>query len=246
MADDKFNIDDDDEGGGEWLNTYADLVTLLLCFFVLLYSMSTIDNKKFKQVIAAFNSMGIMGQSGSINPESSAGDSMSNLDIYNAIDVQQEQEMNDIYKKVKELIDKKGLSQDVQVEQVDEGVLLRFKDKVLFDSGEAVLKSDSISTLEKLADILREHNNTILIEGHTDNVPISNSKFKDNWELSTERAISVVRYFTQELPADKRLDPKKFEIMGFGEHKPIAPNDNAQNRQKNRRIEVTIKNKKAS
>lgn len=240
MADNNFNVDDDDDAGGEWLSTYGDLVTLLLCFFVLLYSMSTIDNQKFKKVIAAFNSMGILGQSGSINPESSSGDSMSNLDIYNAIDVQQQEEMDNIYKKVKDLVDAKGLAEDVDVEKVDAGVLLRFKDEVLFDTGQAELKDNSKNTLQKLAEILRQHNKNIRIEGHTDNVPIRNSRFRSNWELSAARAISVVRFFTEELPEGQRFDSKIFEVAGYGEHRPIAPNDSEQNRQKNRRIEVTI------
>lgn len=236
MAD--FNIDDDDAGGGEWLNTYADLVTLLLCFFVLLYSMSIVDLEKFKKAAGSLNaSIGSSTQSGGM--DSSIGDSISDLNVYNAIDVQQE--MDGIYKEVKELVEEKGLSEDVQVEQVSEGVLLRFKDEILFDSGKAELKSEAINTLSKLADILRKHNKNILVEGHTDDVPVTNGRFKDNWDLSAARAAGVVRYFTQGLPEGKRFDPKIFEIIGYGEYKPIAPNNDAQNRQKNRRIEVTIR-----
>lgn len=241
MADNNFNVDDDDDaGGGEWLATYGDLVTLLLCFFVLLYSMSTIDNKKFKKAIAAFNSMGIVGQSGSINPDSSAGDSISDLDIYNAIDVQQQAEMDNIYEKVKELVEDKGLTENVDVEKVDAGVLLRFKDKVLFDTGQADLKDESKNTLERLAEILRHYDKNIRIEGHTDNIPIKNSNFKSNWYLSAARAISVVRFFTEDLPEAERFDSKRFEVSGYGENRPIVPNNSDQNRQKNRRIEVTI------
>jgi len=80
----------------------------------------------------------------------------------------------------------------------------------------------------------------IRIEGHTDNVPIKTSMFRSNWELSTARAISVVRYFTEELPADQHIEPRKFEVSGYGEYHPIAPNDTPQNKQKNRRIELTI------
>lgn len=235
-----FNVDDDDEsGGGEWLNTYADLVTLLLCFFVLLYSMSTLDNQKFKKAIAAFSSMGIMGQSGSITPGSSVGDSISNLDVNNAIDVQQE--MDSIYSQVKELVDEKGLDEDVEVEQVEAGVLLRFKDEILFDTGRADLKPNVKSTLNKLGEILKKHNKEIRVEGHTDNVPIKNSSYKSNWELSSARAISVVKYFTEELPSEQRFDPKNFEVSGYGEYHPIVPNNSEKNRQKNRRIEITIR-----
>ncbi len=235
MAD--YNIDeDDDAGGGEWLATYGDLVTLLLCFFVLLFSMSTVDNQKFKKVISALNSIGIMGQSGSL--KENVGESISDLNIYNAIEVQEE--MDDIYSKVKEIVDSKGLTQDVQVEKVGPGVLLRFKDEILFDVGQADLKANAKNTLQRIGEILKAHDKNIRIEGHTDNVPINTSRFRSNWELSTSRAISVVRYFTEELPAEQRLDPKKFEVSGYGEYHPIAANDSEQNRQKNRRIEITI------
>jgi chemotaxis protein MotB len=234
MAD--FNMDDDDAGGGEWLATYGDLVTLLLCFFVLLYSMSTIDNAKFKKAIQAFNSMGIAGQSGSITPGN--GDVVEQFNVYNAIEVQQE--MESIYKEVKELVDSKGLDKDVQVEKVDAGVLLRFKDEILFDVAQADLKENAKSTLNRLGDILRKYNKMIRIEGHTDNVPIKTSKFRSNWELSTARAISVVRYYTEEIAAEQRINPQKFEVSGYGEYHPIAANDTPQNKQKNRRIELTI------
>jgi len=235
MAD--FNIDDDDSNSGEWLNTYADLVTLLLCLFVLLYSMSIVDIAKFKKAAGSLNSIGSPSDTSGV--DSSVGNSIAGLDVYNAINVQQE--MEGIYKEIKELVAEKGLSEDVQVEEISEGVLLRFKDEILFDSGEALLKDEAKNTLKKLADILRKHNKQILVEGHTDNVPIKNKKFKDNWELSAARAINVVRYFTEELPEGKRFDPKVFEVIGYGEYKPIAPNDTAENRQKNRRIEVTIR-----
>jgi chemotaxis protein MotB len=234
MAD--FNMDDDDAGGSEWLATYGDLVTLLLCFFILLFSMSTVDNQKFKRAISALNSMGIMGQSGSVS--SNVGDSLSNLDVYNAIDVQEE--MDDIYSKVKEVVDTKGLSEDIKVEKIGPGVLLRFKDDILFDPGQAELKPNVKNTLLKLGEILRSHDKRIRIEGHTDNVPINTNKFRSNWELSTARAISVVKYFTEEIPAEQQINPKSFEVSGYGEYHPIAPNDTDQNKQKNRRIEVTI------
>lgn len=231
-----YNMDDDDVGGSEWLATYGDLVTLLLCFFILLYSMSIMDIAKFKKAAGSLNGMGITGQSGSMN--SNVGDTISNLDILNAIDVQEE--MDDIYSKIKAIVDSKGLSEDVQVEKVGPGVLLRFKDEILFDVGQADLKANAQSTLQRIGEILKAHDKNIRVEGHTDNVPINTSKFRSNWELSTSRAISVVKYFTEELTVEERIDPKKFEVSGYGEYHPIAANDSEQNKQKNRRIEITI------
>lgn len=231
---DNYNADDDDEGGGsEWLATYGDLVTLLLCFFVLLYSMSVVDSVKFKQAAQSLSEMGIMFQSGNINP--GVGESIAELNV----DVIEKQ-MDDIYKEVKDIVDSAGLINDVEVKKVDKGVLLRFKDEILFDVGKADLKPNAKDNLNKLAKVLRKYNKIIKVEGHTDNIPISNSQYRSNWELSTARAISVVRYFTEQSPKGDRLDPKLFEVSGYGEYRPIAPNNTDQNKQKNRRIEITI------
>jgi chemotaxis protein MotB len=234
---DNYNIDEDEGGGSEWLATYGDLVTLLLCFFILLYSMSIMDLAKFQKAAGSLNSsLGAPAQT--TGTDSTIGDSIANLNVYNAIEVQQE--MDDIYSKVKELVDSRDLSKDVQVEQVAAGVLLRFKDEILFDVAQADLKPNAKNTLQKLGEILRTYDKSIRIEGHTDNVPINTSRFRSNWELSTARAISVVRYFTEELPQDQRIIPTKFEVSGYGEYHPIANNDSEQNKQKNRRIEITI------
>jgi chemotaxis protein MotB len=257
MDDDDFSSAD--EGGGssnEWMNTYADLVTLLLCFFVLLYSMSTLDNQKFRKAVAAFNSMGIMGQAGTINP--GAGDSLSSLDIYNAIQMDEilqsidedgseqsqeersQKEMNSIYAQVKKLVDEGGLSKDIYLEKVGEGVLLRFKDEFLFATGQADLRPNVKTILGQIGAILKEHDKMIKIEGHTDNIPINTSRFPSNWELSTARAISVIKYYTEELPYGQRLNPERLEASGYGEYHPIGTNDSEANRQKNRRVEIII------
>jgi len=233
---DNYNMDDDDGGGNEWLATYGDLVTLLLCFFILLYSMSVVDTAKFKQAAESLNNMGIMLQTGGVNPD--IGNSISDLDVYSA--KSGEKQIDDIYKEVKDIIDSGGLTKDVEVKRVEKGVLLRFKNEILFDVAQADLKPNAKDNLSKLGKVLRKHNKAIKVEGHTDNVPISNSEYRSNWELSTARAISVVRYFTEELPSNQRLNPKNFEVSGYGEYHPIAPNNNDENKQKNRRIEITI------
>ncbi|MDW8801884.1 OmpA family protein [Clostridium sp. A1-XYC3] len=234
--DDKFKFNDDDDGGGgnEWLATYGDLVTLLLCFFILLYSMSSVDSHKFKAIKASLSDIGVAEQKESLNP--SVGDSISKIDTAQAT-----KDMNNIYKQVKKVVDEKGLKSQVTISNRDDGILLQFQDEFLFDIGKAVLKDNSRSLLRQIASILREYNKQVKIEGHTDNIPIKNSEYKSNWELSTARAISVVRLFTDELPEGERLDAKKFEVSGYGEHHPVALNDSEEGRHKNRRIEIFIK-----
>lgn len=234
---DKFNLDDDGSGGGDWMNTYADLVTLLLCLFILLYSMSIVDQDKFKKAAGSLNQMGIFGESGDM--QSNVSDTISDFNSYEPIIVTSE--MDSIYKEVVELVKSGGFSESVDVERLESGVLLRFKDNFLFDVGRAELKPNVKTNLNKIGDILRKYNKNIRVEGFTDNVPIHNSDFRSNWELSTARAISVVRYYTEELPKGKNFNPEIFEVTGYGEYHPLAPNNSEANRQKNRRIEITIK-----
>jgi chemotaxis protein MotB len=236
---DDFNMDSDDEGSGnEWLATYGDLVTLLLCFFVLLFAMSNIDARKFKAAIASFQGTGITGL---IQGDSSnTGDSI--LDLFPSSSPSDAAEMQKLYDEVKELIATEGLNTDISLEASQKGVMLVFKDDLLFAPGSAQLKPTVKSTLSSLGEILKQYDRRIRIEGHTDNVPINNSTFPSNWELSTARAISVVKYFTEELNPSERFNAKSFEVAGFSEYAPVAPNDTAENRQRNRRIEIIVLN----
>lgn len=127
---------------------------------------------------------------------------------------------------------------EVKVEMMERGLVITFVAEVLFDSGKAVLKGDSLNKLEKVSNVLnttvRELN--VGIEGHTDNVPIKYSGWKSNWELSTARALSVVHYLVEE----EGLDPTRLSATGYGEYHPIADNSTKEGRQKNRRVEIVI------
>jgi chemotaxis protein MotB len=233
---DKFNLndDDDDAGGNEWLATYGDLVTLLLCFFVLLYSMSTIDIQKFKTLVDSMQNIGMVSEKGSII--TSTGDSIANMDAI--IDTKKE---NNIYSQIEKIVEEKGLKSEVFVSKDEEGVLLRFNDEILFDSGKAVLKPTAKAMLKQIGQILKQHSASVKVEGHTDNVPIKNGLYADNWELSVARAISVLKFYTHEVPENERLKAENFEVSGYGEFHPVAPNNSQENRRKNRRIEILIK-----
>ena len=128
-------------------------------------------------------------------------------------------------------------NKQVKVEMQDKGLVITFVSEVLFDSGKAKLRKDSYSKLGKVADVL---NTTVAdlnvgIEGHTDNQPIKRSGWKSNWELSTARALSVLHYLSDKSVAEARL-----EAIGYGEYRPVAPNDSREGRQKNRRVEIVI------
>jgi chemotaxis protein MotB len=240
--DDDFNTDSEEESGGnEWLATYGDLVTLLLCFFVLLFAMSSVDARKFAAAAGSVNSSFAGGSAVGMEQ---GGESVINL-VETPIedtseDTIKEKAADEIYSEVKKIIDSENLDSEIAVKKSESGVLLTFRDDLLFDKGEAVLKSGVKQTLYSLGNILKKYNNKVRIEGHTDNTPIKNNYFESNWELSTSRAISVVKYYTEELPENERISANIFEVAGLGEYSPVAPNDTAENRQKNRRIEIII------
>lgn len=231
----------DDSGGltgNEWLATYSDCVTLLLTFFVLLYSMSSVDAAKVKAISKAFSVMS--GQS---------GDTFLQYDIYegsqpiiggessseNTVEGNYNGNQT-MYKDVKEFLDENGLSSTVNIAEDERGVILQVKDNILFESGQATLIADSQEVLDKISALISTLPNSIIIEGHTDNVPISNSKYETNWELSTERAVTVVRYFIEK----NNQDPSRFSVAGYSEFRPDVENNSDENRAKNRRVNILI------
>jgi len=141
----------------------------------------------------------------------------------------------------KDLLENK-LSQEIKDKKVslkmeEKGLVITFVAEVLFDSGKAKLRNDSLPILDKVVSILKEDvpDNDIGIEGHTDNQPIRYSKWKSNWELSAHRALSVLHYLEE-----KGVNPKKLSAIGYGEYRPVAPNDTPAHRQLNRRVEIVI------
>lgn len=242
---DNFNQEpDDNEDNNGWLATYSDLVTLLLCFFVLLFSMSSIDNGRFKNVVASFASafsLGVIDGGGNSIIDL---DTLSNIDYSDKVpktsQAPEDKEMSNLYTDLRKLINEKGLSSYINLESDQKGLLLVFRDDLLFDQGKANLKPSVRDLLFSIANILKDYDKKIRIEGHTDDIPIKNKHFASNWELSAARAISVVKYFTEELPPNHRMPPNRFEVAGLAEFSPVAPNDTAENKQKNRRIEIII------
>lgn len=231
----------DDSGGltgNEWLATYSDCVTLLLTFFVLLYSMSSVDAAKVEAISQAFSVM-----------SGKSGDTFLQYDMYEGSQpiiggessIENTLEGNydgnqTMYKDVKEFLDENELNSTVNIAEDERGVILQVKDNILFESGQATLIADSQEILDKISDLISTLPNSIIIEGHTDNIPISNSKYESNWELSTERAVTVVRYFIEK----NNQDPSRFSAAGYGEFRPDVENNSDENRAKNRRVNILI------
>jgi chemotaxis protein MotB len=225
------------ENAERWLLTYADLITLLMVFFVVLYSMSQADSTKFKRISAAlqsaFNVDVLQGQSatsisdGSPEPPPPVDDLISNSEV---------PQVTRLQNKIQSVLDGAAQSPDVQVGTDKEGIVIRLSGSYLFDSGRAELKPNSLGVLEAIASELRPLGNEIRVDGHTDSTPIESPRYPTNWELSAARALAVTRYLseTDAIPAGRLM------AAGFGEFRPIAPNDSREHRALNRRVEIHL------
>ncbi|WP_040379121.1 flagellar motor protein MotB [Dethiobacter alkaliphilus] len=220
------------EGGApEWMTTYSDMVTLLLAFFVLLFSYSVIDVIKFQQIMSSIQ-VSFLGQDGIM--ESSLDPSRGEM-----IELAVDHKFEDVlmtYLEVKSHLQEEGLANIIDVRIEDRGVVLEIQDRLLFDTGRAEIRPEARELLVKVAGILANVPNQIIVEGHTDNVPIQTAQYPSNWELSVDRAVRVVRYLSER----QDIDPERFLATGYGEFQPVASNETVQGRAKNRRVNIVI------
>lgn len=243
----------EEELGEAWLLPYADILTLLLALFIVLFSMSSIDAAKFAAMSAAFNEnlSGGMGmfdfpsptppENGEISPDENEKKEQEEEDIDGNEQVTAEEverlELQNIQQKVNTYIQKENLSEMLETSLTDEGLLLTIRDNVLFASGSDDVRPQDLQIANEISELLvMDPPRNIIISGHTDNVPISNPRFESNWELSVMRAINFMKIILQ----NENLDPSWFSAKGFGEFEPIASNDSEEGRSKNRRVEVLI------
>lgn len=219
-AEDKENLE-------RWLLTYADLITLLLAFFVVMYSMSRIDNKKFGQVSDALNTILKGGPSVLRFADEPQKNGHGLLQLGNLRMVQQK-----IEDKFKEM----GKQDVLKTEITERGLVVHIMESALFDQGSAELKSRAMEVLDLIANELRDRPNHVRVEGHTDDTPIHTAVYPSNWELSSARATAVVRYYTE----NRTIPPERISALGYGEYRPVVPNNNIENRAMNRRVDVVI------
>jgi chemotaxis protein MotB len=211
------------------MTTYGDIMTLLLTFFVLLISYSTIQEEEFRRSLESFRA------ALSILPHQR---SMIEFENVPAMKLMPAIPPKEIVRRLRNAIYSGGLKGQMKVSRDREGIRITIKSPVLFDSGKAALRGDASPVLEELVTILVESPNAVVIEGHTDNVPINTEQFPSNWELSTARAISVARFLFE----NGGFDPARFTVAGYGEYHPVESNDTAEGRQENRRVEILLKN----
>ena len=226
-------------GAPEWMATYGDLVTLLMCFFVLLFAFSNIDAQKFQAVMQSFQgSAGILsgGMSLSEAPYTFDGMPESQSSSQSMLEMQK---LEEIQEKVEEYLEQNNMQDLVEMKLEKKGLVIRFKDNVLFDPGSASIKSGSNGILVFLSDLLKTPeliNQAIRVEGHTDNIPNVSSLYASNWELSTARATNVVRFFIEQ----SQMLPSRLSAAGYSEYHPIESNDTASGRSANRRVDIVV------
>ncbi|WP_456417484.1 flagellar motor protein MotB [Thiolapillus sp.] len=248
------------EGIPMWVMTFADLMSLLLAFFVLLFSFSEMDVQKYKQVAGSMKqAFGVQRQVKVKDPpkginiiarEFSPGQTQptpmnqvrqSTMDDYRQFPVlgvnkpkktDLEKEGEKIKLALKEEIDKGFIEVDIE----DQKIIIRIQEKGSFPSGSANMIEPFKEVITKINKAIQQTSGRIVVSGHTDDVPIHTDHFRSNWELSASRAVTVLH----ELSKDSIIDKERFEIKAFADTRPLAPNDSAENRAKNRRVEVTL------
>ncbi len=228
-----------------WMGTYGDLVTLLLCFFVLLFASSSVDVEKLQAIALSFNDeLSIIESGGSAGVNEMVGSGimeMPKLDrsINDSNDATQkvDDELKDMVSDFKTYFAENEMSKDIEVIQEENHILLKFNDGILFDSGSADLKGAALEVLDGVGTQLSNYvANDIKIEGHTDNVPMTGGVYKSNYYLSAARAIAVLEFLID----NEKVNPAYLSAEGFGEYRPVAPNDTPENKAKNRRVEIKI------
>lgn len=234
-------------GAPAWMTTYGDLVTNLLTFFVLLFSFSTIDAQKWRELVVSFGgNIGIFdggtdiipgSDSADILPEDFRKDKDAPGDQSNSIPV--DDEFYQLYTTLGQYIKDNSIPAEVEISETQTEILIRFKDYILFDIGKADLKQEAIVILDNVAGVLEKFISEVemvRVDGHTDSVPINTNIYPTNWELSGGRAARVIRYF-QEVHG---FEGDKLSFAGFGQYYSIDDNQTDEGRSRNRRVDILL------
>ena len=225
----------DQAGMLRWLLTYADMITLLMAFFIMLYSMSVLNLAKFRQV--AFS---IRSGFGGVVP----GQGQSPLGTSGQFSIKPTALVGDtagvpwrMISQLKEFMKARKLSDRLRIYADERGLVISLlSDKVLFEVGKADIREEAKPVLDKIAGIIASVPNQATVEGHTCDLPIHTAQFPSNWELSTARATNVERYFIE----SKHIAPGRLSAAGYANHRGVVPNDSPKHRMMNRRVDIVI------
>ncbi|MDG5815853.1 flagellar motor protein MotB [Chitinispirillales bacterium ANBcel5] len=221
------------KGAPAYMSTWGDMCTLLLCFFVMLLAMSTIDPAKFHVAASSFQN----AFSGVLESHPSILISEEILIPRMGGDEQNKRMAIDATRRIRRTIRREGLEDAIKVEVTESGIAIKIADPIGFDLGCAEIKPELISTLYEIAKTIGVVDGTLIrVEGHTDDLPIRTVRFPSNWELSAARALNVVKFMAER----GGIDPARLSAVGYGEFRPLVPNTSQENRSINRRIEIYV------
>jgi chemotaxis protein MotB len=217
-----------------WLLTYADLITLLLAFFIVMYSMSRIDAKKFgamtSALTGALKGVDLAQRERDMNGRLSTGGPLKTGEL-RLMQRQLQQKVGDA-----------GMSSTISSDVTERGLVISVKDATLFDQGKADLNPGALAVLHVIGHEIRNVANHLRVEGHTDPRPINTPRFPSNWELSTARATSVLRFLID----STGCAPQRISALGFGEYRPVAINDTPEHMAQNRRVDIVLLSQRMS
>ena len=215
---------------GGWQIVYTGFILILLCFFIMLTSFASLEHSRIMQFVQSFaNAVSVFDGGRSLEP----GKTVINAD---AMVVDKEDPIALLFEKVKQAGNKNGLDA-VSIQRSDRGVIMTLADKMLFESGQAELTAASHDLLNKIGMIANSTRARVDIQGHTDDQPIRTHAFPSNWELSTARAVNVLRFMI----ADAGVPPLRLSAVGLSKYHPLVPNDSDKNRARNRRVEIIFR-----
>jgi len=206
-----------------WLTTFGDAMSLMLTFFVMLFAATSLNKSKIEPALGSLRgALGIMQKT---KPAI----------VSTPLVVEPTQK---IAQQISQFVISKGLTGKVKVKLVRGGIRVSLASPILFELGKAELKQEIFPLLDEIATILKKLPNEIVVEGHTDNLPIHTERFPSNWELSAARAINVAKYLIK-----KGVSPSRVGVVGYADSRPIYPNDTPEHRASNRRVEIFIREK---
>ncbi|WP_373757875.1 OmpA family protein [Jeotgalibaca porci] len=229
-------------GGGSWMTTFSDLMSLLLTFFILLFSMSNVSNEKFTQAAQSLSSSLIGGGEGIMDgvivpfEDDNTG---TNETVVPAEELEApglDPALIEIYNRVINFVEKNDLEDKVIITADPKGVYVNVSNAILFGKESASISREGRSVLKSVGKLLNQLDNRVVIEGHTDDIPNAYGQYPTNWELSVGRAVSVLRYLNE----NEHVDARRLSAVGYGENQPLAPNNSEENRARNRRVNIVV------
>ncbi|HHW15579.1 MAG TPA: flagellar motor protein MotB [Firmicutes bacterium] len=233
------------ENSERWLLTYADLITLLMAFFMVLYAMSQVDLQKLKKLggslSAALNTAARSGEilgtgTGKVFGTGTGGFGPAKVEIQRLNLEKVDPEFRAMAVELEQYRISEKLGTLARLVFDERGMVIQLDNSLLFPEGSATLTPEARRILDQLAVILKDSPNHVRVEGHTDDTPIHTDRYPSNWQLSTDRAANVIQYWVERCG----MPPERLSAAGYGEYRPVAPNDTPAHRALNRRVEVVI------